>query len=118
MGIVIVQRALIVHVPHASVAIPADVVGAFLLTPDRLEHELLVMTDRYTDELFALPADVATTVRFPVSRLVVDPERFMDDGLESMSAKGMGVIYERTANGKRLRAAPSPAERGRLLARF
>jgi N-formylglutamate amidohydrolase len=76
------------------------------------------MTDRYTDELFALPLDAATTVAFPVSRLVVDPERFADDADEPMSRKGMGVIYEQTAAGEPLRRPPTPDERRRLLARF
>ena len=71
--------ALVVHIPHTSLVVPADVAADLLLTAEKLEHELLAMTDRYTDELFALPADLATTVRFPVSRLVVDPERFVDD---------------------------------------
>lgn len=43
------------------------------------------MTDRYTDELFAFPETAATTIAFPMSRLVVDPERFTDDALEPMS---------------------------------
>jgi N-formylglutamate amidohydrolase len=76
------------------------------------------MTDRYTDELFALPASAATMLRFPVSRLVVDPERFVDDADEPMAACGMGVIYTRASDGRRLRADPTPAERASLLARF
>ena len=110
--------AVVVHIPHASLAVPTDVAGSFLVTTEQLDHELLVMTDRYTDELFALPASIATTVTFPVSRLVVDPERFADDALEPMARKGMGVVYERTASGQGLRHPPSRDERERLLARF
>jgi N-formylglutamate amidohydrolase len=93
-------------------------VPALVLAPHELEAELLAMTDHYTDEIFALPAAVATMVRFPVSRLVVDPERFTDDAQEPMAARGMGVIYTRTSAGLRLRAQPTPAERAALLARF
>jgi N-formylglutamate amidohydrolase len=89
-----------------------------LLSPSALARELLAMTDRYTDELFALPASAATTITFPVSRLVVDPERFLDDALESMSQRGMGVLYERTSTGAPLRSPPSADERRHLLAQF
>jgi len=34
------------------------------------------MTDAYTDQLFGIPH--AVTVRYPVSRLVAEPERFAD----------------------------------------
>ncbi len=110
--------AVVVHIPHASLVVPSDVVAGLLLTPTEIEHELLVMTDRYTDELFALPSSLATTVTFPVSRLVVDPERFTADDSEPMARKGMGVVYERTAAGHPLRRRPSADERHRLLARF
>jgi len=106
----------VLHVPHASLLVPDDI--TFLLTREQVEHELLVMTDRYTDELFALPAELATAVRFPVSRIVVDPERFVDDSDEPMAAKGMGAIYERTSSGESLRQSPSAEERRTLLARF
>jgi N-formylglutamate deformylase len=112
------RPAVVVHIPHASVVVPSDVAADMLLTPDELEHELLVMTDRYTDELFALPALLATTVAFPVSRLVVDPERFTDDESEPMARKGMGVVYERTAAGYSLRRLPSARQRQRLLELF
>jgi len=110
--------AVVVHVPHASLVVPPDVGAALLLTPAQIDHELLVMTDRYTDELFALPPSLATTITFPVSRLIVDPERFTDDEREPMARKGMGVIYTKTASGHPLRRPPTTEERRNLLARF
>ena len=107
-----------VHIPHASLVVPDDVAADLLLTPEQLEHELLVMTDSYTDELFALPSSVATTVAFPVSRVVVDPERFTDDARELMAGKGMGVVYTRTAGGQPLRPVPTAERRQHLLSRF
>ena len=110
--------AVVLHIPHASLVVPGDVAADLLLTPEQLEHELLVMTDRYTDELFSLPSTLATTVAFPVSRLVVDPERFTDDAREPMAQKGMGVVYTCTASGQQLRRPPSAAQRHELLTRF
>ena len=112
------KPAVVIHIPHASNVLPPDVTTTFVLRPQDLQAELLAMTDHYTDELFALPPAVAHMVRFPVSRLVVDPERFTEDAHEPMSACGMGVIYTRTSDGRRLRADPTPAERGALLTRF
>lgn len=109
---------VVIHVPHASTEIPPDVASPILLTPNELGAELLAMTDRYTDEIFAFLEPAATTVRFPVSRLVVDPERFADDADEPMSSCGMGAIYTRTSDGRCLRAHPTPAERASLLTRF
>jgi N-formylglutamate amidohydrolase len=110
------HRPIVLHIPHSSVLVPPDV--AFLLSTSELADELVRMTDRYTDELFALAPDVATAVVYPVSRLVVDPERFPDDADEPMSRKGMGAVYTRTSDGRPLRAEPSAPERQRLLARF
>jgi hypothetical protein len=101
---------VVLHFPHASLAVPLDIAGAFLLTAEQLERELLVMTDRYTDELFALPSSIATSIAFPVSRLVVDPERFTNDAREPMARNGMGVIYTRTAGDDPLRPLPSADE--------
>lgn len=81
---------VVVHIPHASLVVPSDFASGLLLTPKQLGHELIVMTDRYTDELFALPSRFATAVAFPVSRLVVDPERFAEDspGVVQFVARG------------------------------
>jgi len=108
----------VIHVPHASTVIPGDVRYQFVLTDDALRVELLRMTDAYTDELFALPHDVAIQVRFPVSRLVVDPERFVDDSQEVMASKGMGVIYMRTADGRPLREELASSEPAKLVSQY
>ncbi|HEY0971320.1 MAG TPA: N-formylglutamate amidohydrolase [Gemmatimonadales bacterium] len=108
----------VLHVPHASVTIPADVRPTYGLSGAVLKLELLRMTDRYTDELFALEPALATAVVFPVSRLVVDSERFLDDAMEPMVARGMGVLYTHTSQRTPLRPPPSPTEREQLLAQW
>jgi N-formylglutamate amidohydrolase len=110
--------SVLVHVPHASIVIPPEIRSTFVLTDEELRDELLRMTDWNTDELFALPGDLATAVQYPVSRLVVDPERFPDDDSEPMSKHGMGVVYEKTSRNTRLRPPPTAVEREQLLADF
>ena len=84
--------SLVLHIPHASTDIPFKLRRAFVMDDAHLKLELLKMTDHYTDELFLLPPQVATTVVYPISRLVCDPERYPDDSEETMAARGMGVI--------------------------
>ncbi len=108
----------IIHVPHSATPVPADMRGCLLLSEKALADEIRRMTDWYTDELFKICDPGTTTLRFPVSRLVVDPERFLDDAQEPMAQVGMGVIYTRTSDGNRLREDPSPFERRTLLDRY
>ena len=108
----------VMHIPHSSMVVPDDVRSTFVLSDAALDRELLRLTDRYTDELFALGPLVAIPVVFGVSRLVVDPERFTDDAMEPMSARGMGAVYMRTTYGAPLRAGLSASQRTELLARF
>ena len=111
--------ALVLHIPHSSDAVPADVRSQLTLGDEELGRELLRMTDWFTDELFALSPEEAVTVRFPVSRLVVDPERLLDSALETMERVGMGAVYTKTSDGAQLRDE-AVAARGRasLLARY
>lgn len=112
------MTVLVLHIPHSAADVPADARAALALNDEELAREQLRITDWFTDELFAFPTAEATTVRFPISRLIVDPERFVDDALEPMAPRGMGVIYTRTTNGEVLRPDPSAAERESLLERF
>lgn len=110
---------MIYHLPHASFNIPFDLRSAFLLDDQALGDELRVMTDSHTKDLFGTHArDNDRVVTFPVSRLVIDPERFLDDMLEMMSWLGMGVIYQQTSSGNPLRNNPSLEERDALIRRF
>jgi N-formylglutamate deformylase len=99
---------MILHIPHSSDIIPEQLRDQIVLSDDDLTAELLLMTDAFTDELFAYPD--ATTVRFPISRLLVDVERFPEDIKEPMSKMGMGMIYTRTAYGKTLKRTLQPKE--------
>jgi N-formylglutamate amidohydrolase len=107
---------LVLHIPHASSVIPADLRETLLLDDDALSRELLAMTDWHTDRLFAFPGTEA--VVHPVSRLICDPERFVDDAREPMAAFGMGVVYTRTHRFGILRQPPTQQEREALLNRF
>ncbi len=109
---------IVLHLPHARVEIPDDIRPSLLLDEIELRRELIRMTDWYTDELFSLPSPTATPVIYGVSRLVLDPERFLDDRREKMAAKGMGVVYTRTSQDTPLRDGLSPAERQALIQRF
>ena len=116
-----VQPGVVLHVPHASRAIPGDVRTAILLDDAALDAELAAMTDRHTDRLAlsgALLAEVPTALfvnRW--SRLVVDPERFADDALEQMASIGMGAVYRSTSQLAPLREPDTDAQR-RLVGRF
>lgn len=107
---------MILHIPHCSRIIPAEWRHVFVLTQRELEAELNHMTDAFTDEMFDRPG--TKRVVFPVSRLLVDPERFLDDSSEPMSAKGMGVVYSQTSQGQPLKRRVSAAERAELICQY
>jgi N-formylglutamate deformylase len=108
----------VIHTPHSSSNIPEDIRHSIKLSDGELEEELVCVTDAYTDNLFDCPSSLAKKIIFPVSRLVVDPERFLDDAAEPMSKVGMGVIYTRTSAGEMLRQPPSEGERESLIQRY
>jgi N-formylglutamate deformylase len=104
---------MILHIPHSSTEIPNEYLSEFLLSPEQLNKEILEMTDHFTDDLF----DWSSWDRaiFPVSRLLVDVERFEDDAEESMAERGMGVLYEKGSQLLPLRRQASPERREELL---
>ncbi|MBR0414668.1 MAG: N-formylglutamate amidohydrolase [Clostridia bacterium] len=105
------KTIVILHIPHASVTIPAEYRSSFVAD---IAVQLKHMTDWYTDELFALPAQ---RLVFPVSRLVCDVERFRADAGEPMAAQGMGACYTRGYDRAVLRHL-SAAQRESILRRY
>jgi N-formylglutamate amidohydrolase len=110
---------IIANIPHSSTFIPPKIRNGFLIGDEELERELLLLTDRYVDELFSSVHKIGgIAVRYNISRMVLDPERFEKDEEEVMSKKGMGVIYTKTSDGKDLRPPVSANEREQLLETF
>ena len=95
--------SIILHIPHSSKYIPNKYLKFFTLSKHELQIELLKMTDHYTDALFDVSNSNIYQLKFPLSRLLVDVERFERDELEIMSKVGMGCIYEKTHDGKSLK---------------
>ena len=95
-------HSVLLHIPHSSTVIPDRFADLFTLDPREVAEELLVMTDHHTDSLFEF--DDADRLVFPVSRLLVDPERFRDDAQEPMSSRGMGAVYTKTHHGRDLKS--------------
>lgn len=105
------QSRIILHVPHSSRLIPADVRRDLLIDDAELEHELNEMTDTLTDAIalaaIAKTKDIIPTptiFRNAMSRLVIDPERFPDER-EAMNSIGMGAVYRKSSAGLQLRSA-------------
>jgi N-formylglutamate deformylase len=109
---------LVFHAPHASTVIPAHERHELLLDDADLEVEIARLTDHAVVQAF-VPYDLQPdSIAAPVSRLVVDVERFLDNDTEPMAARGMGAIYTRTSDGRPLREPPSRWRRIELLERY
>ena len=111
---------VLLHVPHAGTCVPAWVRPHLLLDDAELAAEIAALTDHHTDALALAAADRAATrpwvVVNPVSRFVVDVERF-PDAREEMAAVGMGAVYTHGTRGQRIRA-DDPAHVEALLAAY
>jgi N-formylglutamate deformylase len=104
---------IVAHIPHAGTNVPDAVRDQFLPYPGELWREIAVVTDWYTDELFGMPGIARTQT--PISRVVLDLERFVDDKQETQAAVGQGVIYSHDSRGRQIRRTLSDEERGALL---
>lgn len=111
--------SVIAHVPHGSTYIPNDVRRTIVLSDRGLKRELILMTDSYTPELFSSILNLGGIMIINnYSRLVIDPERFEDEKKEIMASRGMGVIYTKTAEGKRLREKLTPKAQNGLIVKY
>lgn len=107
---------LVINIPHASTLVPLSTRSQFCIDDNRLWREIVELTDWYTEELFALES--IPTIEAPVSRLVLDTERFVDDDLEPMSKVGMGCVYDRCSDGKPLRFPIAKGEKDDLIQQY
>jgi N-formylglutamate amidohydrolase len=108
---------VLVHLPHDSTLIPPSATADFLLSPAELARESLRLTDTHTAALYAEGCAPGDFLRAPVSRLVVDVERFADDTREPCARVGMGATYVRTVDGRPLRTL-TPERRAELMAAY
>ena len=109
---------IVLHIPHASTTVPDDVREQFLIDREELDREINLLTDHATDLIFKAAFPKATACEFPVSRFVVDPERFEDDAEESMAETGMGMIYTHGTQCQPIRRELTHAERESLLEKY
>ena len=107
------MRKLILHIPHSSTNIPFY--DGFVNDMDKIDREIVKLTDWFTDDLFSNEIDDAIIT--PFSRIFCDVERFADDKIEIMSKFGMGVLYEKFDDEKTLREV-TPELRKRILKDF
>jgi N-formylglutamate deformylase len=111
---------VVLHVPHAGLVVPPWARAHLLLDDDELSAEVAALTDHRTDAIARAAAERARVrpwvVVNPVSRFVVDPERFPDER-EEMAAVGMAAVYTHGTRGQRIRA-DDPDHRDALLAAY
>lgn len=111
---------VLLHVPHAGTEIPAWTRPHLLLDDQELAAEVAALTDHHTDLIAARSAEQARVRPFqlvnPVSRFVVDPERFPDER-EEMAAVGMAAVYTHGTRRQPIRRVDPDHERA-LLAAF
>lgn len=93
------MKKLVLHIPHSSTEIP--LLNGYISNQDKIQDEIIKLTDWYTDDLFDSEVDYKIVARF--SRIFCDVERFADDELEVMSKFGMGVLYEKLDSDELLR---------------
>ncbi len=105
------MKNILIHVPHASMHLPAEYRRTALIPADELEEENRFMCDTGVLELIP-PVLAENVVAFPYSRLYCDVERFRD-GTEPMEAYGMGYIYTRDSRGREM-FRPSDAHRAEV----
>jgi N-formylglutamate deformylase len=123
------ESCVLIHVPHGSEVLPE--LSAWGVREDASVTDLLVEEQAREARLLCdtgclelvrelREGDLSSVSVFAArfSRIWLDAERFRDPKLEEMSAAGMGVIYERTSDGKPLRDSWTDAVREEVLRHY
>lgn len=108
----------ILHIPHASVAIPPQYRKAYLGGDAVIDGENLKLCDLHTDTLFVSSALPTIPLIFPYSRIFVDVERFRNAKEEIMASRGMGALYSRGHDLKPIRTLPNHEEQEAILLQY
>lgn len=108
---------LVIHVPHASTAIPEDVWSEFTVSRQNVEAEAVASADLYTGEMARQAWPQAEIFEAEVSLIVVDVERYDDDSRVEMAEDGRGVFYTCDHLLRPIRKTLSGTRREELLAR-
>ena len=80
---------IVLNIPHST---SSGVENAGWPKTDDFYRLVNTWTDWHTDTLFSCDEERVQSVRFPLSRFVVDAERLIDDPMEEI---GQGIIYNR-----------------------
>ena len=108
------EPKVILHIPHSSTNIP--LLDGYIVDTPSLEMEMLKLTDWFTDDLFYCEDEVIVKADF--SRIFCDPERFADDEQEIMAQYGMGVLYQKSDEGKTIRIVSQELREKILTVKF
>lgn len=107
-------RFPVFHVPHDGAVFPAELLRSVCVPRERFLHYHEKMRDLGAPEMVPRRwRDPAHTLRFPVSRLLCDVERFLGPE-EPMERHGMGFCYERAYDGTRIKELSEELKRDTL----
>ena len=98
-----IPRFPVFHVPHDGNEFPEELMESVRVSPE--EFRKIHETMRDTDVTRMVPGEYRggdMCVKFPVSRLLCDVERFIGPE-EEMEKYGMGFCYERAYDGRRIK---------------
>ena len=99
----IVPRFPIFHIPHDGWKFPDELMESVCIPRDQFLAFHEKMRDRHINKAVPLPYRTGSNVvRFEVSRLLCDVERFLGPE-EIMEQYGMGFCYERAYDGTRIK---------------
>ena len=93
-------KKIIIHVPHDGDRFPEELMASRCVSEKKFMKYHHLMRDNVSGYIPKARPEIKT-VRFDVSRLLCDVERFIDN--EPMEEYGMGFCYERAYDGKKIK---------------
>ncbi len=89
------KKNILIHIPHSSLKLPKCFFDNIIVSKSYIEKENIFISD-YLVDLFS--NEYAYVLKFNLSRLCCDVERYVFNEQEEMSKYGMGVIYEKDSS--------------------